>query len=89
MLWHCMFYKHHITFTTFYLERIIWGIQQVTTKNPEKMVLEKTLQGTVYDKTYIVYMGKFWTDAMNGTCRKTMHQVRMTDRNSNVFLFVQ
>jgi len=28
--------------------RIIWGIQQFTTKNPEKTVLEKTLQGTVY-----------------------------------------
>jgi len=60
MLWHCMFQKHHTTFTTFFSERIIWGIQQVTTKNPEKTVLEKTLQRTVYDTTYIVYMGEFW-----------------------------
>jgi len=56
-----MFQKHHITFTKFFSERIIWGIQQVTTKNPEKTVLEKTLQGTVLDTTYTVYMGEFWT----------------------------
>ena len=46
ILWHCMYQKHHITFTTFFSGRIIWGIQQVTSKNPEKMVLEKTLQGS-------------------------------------------
>jgi hypothetical protein len=27
----------------------------------KKTVLEKTLQGTIYDTTYIVYMGEFWT----------------------------
>jgi hypothetical protein len=62
-----MFQKHHITFTTFFLETVIQGIQSVRAKDSEKLILEKTIQGTINDITYIVYMGNFAQhDAMNG-----------------------